>query len=156
MLFGSLSYGQVKDVVYSNCSLRTEEVVGRIKGDSLVITIDNEKLLNDFSIIAKESGLDIKYNRVEIRRASLDENSTLFGLYGLSDDGFANTAISLDLNNGIFSISKSGATITCSSIDCTGAQCSAINDGLAWICTACTKKGCAKTTTVVIKSFTSE
>ncbi len=156
VIFGNFSYSQDADIVNSNCNLRIGEVVGKVDKNSFLITIDKEKLLNDFSIIAKESGLNVKYSLVEIRRANPEVTSTLYGLYGFSNDGYTNTAISLELNNGVFSISKTGATITCSSVDCTGSQCTAINTGTIWTCTACSKKGCSKTTVVVIKSFEME
>lgn len=71
--------------------------------------------MEDFSIIAKELGLDIEYERVEILRANSDEKLNLFGLYAVSKDGFTKTAIDLDLKNETFIISSKGATITCSS-----------------------------------------
>lgn len=155
VLFNNLSFGQNNEIVYSNCSLRTEQSVGYIdnKGD-FVISIDSKKLLEDFSIIAKESGLDIEYERVEILRANSDEKLNLFGLYAVSKDGFTKTAIDLDLKNETFIISSKGATITCSSTNCTESQCMPYDNGSVWTCTSCIKN-CSKTATVVLKSFDS-
>lgn len=137
----------------SNFSLRTKNIVGKIDDNSFVITIDRLKLLNDFKINARESGLNVNYVDVKISRSNSDESLPSYGLFAFSDDGVTCTAIELELKDSTFLISKNGATITCTSVDCTGLGCTPIQNGLVWTCTSC-KKPCTKTATVVIKSLT--
>lgn len=153
VIFALTANSQNNQTILSNCSLRTQDIVGKIDNSSYVITIDRLKLLNDFKIIARESGLNVNYLDVKILRVNSDENSPLYGLIAFGEDGVTSTAIELELKNNSFLISSKGATITCTSTDCTGYGCTAINNGTYWTCTSC-KKPCTKTTTVVIKSFT--
>lgn len=155
VMFGSLSYGQEKEeTVYSNCSLRTGDMIGKVDKESFIITVDEEKLLNDFSVIAKESGLDIRFSRVAILKANPGEEKNYYGLYAFSEDGATTTAISLELDKEIFTISLRGATISCSSTGCTGFGCTAYDSGQYWTCSSCTKP-CSKVTIVVIKALIS-
>ena len=128
VLFGSMSYGQ--KIIYSNCSLRTGDKIGIDDKGIYNISVDKEKLLEDFSIIAKESGLDLKYNNVEILNVNPDKNLNYFGLYAHSGSG-ATTAISLVLDNGVFKIDSNGGTISCSSVGCTGFGCTAYDTGIS-------------------------
>jgi len=150
-MFINLSIAQKNEVIYSNSKLRTGDNVGVVQDGVFITTIEKSKLLEEFAIIAKDSGWDIDYDKVEIKNASEDGNGKVYGLFAYSKDELTKTAIVLDLINNVFLISKAGATISCHSLDCTGTQCSALNSGQGWICTSCTKS-CSKTTTVVIKA----
>jgi len=155
MLLGTMSFGQTSNQVYSNSSLRTGDKIGYIEKGNFVLSFDKENLLKEFSIIAKEQGLNLKYNRVEIANANPDENKKFYGLFAYSEDGTTVTAIGLDLNNNVFTISMKGGTISCSSTSCTGFGCSAYDAGQYWTCSSCTKP-CNKVTTVVIKAHLSQ
>jgi len=155
IVISSLSYAQEKEEkVYSNCSLRTGDMIGKVDKESFIITADMEKLLSDFSIIAKESGLDLKFNRVEILKANPGEERNYYGLYAFSEDGSTITAISLDFDKETFTISLRGGTISCTSTGCTGFGCTAYDNGQYWTCSTCTKP-CTKVTVVVIKATVS-
>ncbi|WP_395044344.1 hypothetical protein [Flavobacterium sp.] len=137
-----------------------KQIIGEERNGEYIITADRNQLFANFSELAKEQGLgEVKYQTLFIRKNIIEGSNPIkyyYGLFAIDNIGYHQAAIELINTNRALMIDDSPNTgsITCTSTNCSGAQCTPYQHIMStgdkvWTCSSCTSS-CTKTASVTI------
>ncbi|MEE9349728.1 MAG: hypothetical protein V3U80_06745 [Flavobacteriaceae bacterium] len=129
--------------------------IGSLKNGNAIITMDNERLLEEYNDFSIQQGLKTIYTHINIQPIEGLNEVKYYALFAYNFDETVRSVTLLDLHNNMFKIHfDNGGSITCTTTDCSNnSGCTPFQDtneaGISyWTCSTCLTGKCKKTTSV--------